>query len=272
MKRKYWLLLIAALAVAYWSYDELVDSFSVRSIHLDTWPTKNYEPPICLYSKELAQPYTYLGKGRQFYVFGSSDGKYVLKFIKCQRIDIPTLLKPFTSDKRFQDRLARIDGIFSSLALASGPFQECTGVLYAQLAKRSGITQEVELIDKLGIHHTISLENVPFVLQKRAVPLLECLEELIAKNDIAEAKVRLNQLIQLFEQDVSLSCYDTDSGIILRNNVGFLPDCAIHIDIGTLTHQPPQHTFERLQPLQGWLQDKKPELADYFSRVLGEGV
>ncbi len=266
MKYRYSLLALALIIGGFWGYEKLVDGFYESAIELHTWPEKCYQEnkPSHHVQEILNQPFTYLGKGRQFFVFESSDKNYVLKFVKCQRIDLPAYLP--ASKERLQQRQDRIEGIFASVDLAAHSFQKTTAVVYCKLFPRDMTEQKITIIDKLGRTHNVALEGVPFVLQKKAKPILTCFEECLALDDNAGAKRRIDQLIDLFQTDRALSCYDKDSGTILRNNVGFLADAAIHIDIGTLSkeHVDISEDKKRLEPLAAWLKERSPELANYL--------
>lgn len=226
MKRLFVIILLAV--AAFWYYGKCVDGFYESSIHLKTWPKERYGQLQCLFSPEevqkvLSQPFTYLGKGRQFFVFASQDGKYVLKFVKCQRIKGP-------------NRQERVDAIFASCALAATELRDNTGVVFVHLNSDSEVKSDVLLIDKIGMKHTIAIDEVPFVLQRRAIPVKE----------VAMTEERLAQLIDLIKRDAAHHVYDKDSGLIERNNVGFLDHRAIHIDIGTLERSEVDHSEEQI--------------------------
>ncbi|MCE5294654.1 MAG: hypothetical protein LLF94_08590, partial [Chlamydiales bacterium] len=110
-----------------WLYEEANDGFYESAIHLHTWPKKKYDALACAYNVEdariaLNQPVHYLGQGRQFFDFESADGKYVLKFLKCQRIDVSSVYKAMWLPKYFREkrkvclkfRQERVDSIFAS--------------------------------------------------------------------------------------------------------------------------------------------------------------
>ena len=283
MKRILWILLFTCflLLLSIWTYEELQDSFYESSIHLSTWPKTKYGPLTCKYSvnetrKILQQPFSYLGKGRQFFVFASNDGEYVLKFVKCQRIDVSSLYKhfpvpSFLDNKRkacLEHKQARIDGIFASCCIAAQDLPENTGVVFAHLNTNNELGINVELKDKLGFGHTIGIDDVPFILQKRALLIFPTLSKLLEHNDKAGLNARFDQLINLIVSDAKAGIYDTDSGTIMRDNVAFLHDSAIHVDIGTFVHQPGTWTkshlkeqLSRLDPLVEWLEVQDPNLA-----------
>ncbi len=282
MKRAIWIvLLVVSLASGgWWFYKKAVDSFCDRSIHLHSWP-KGYDTIFCKYSAEqvrkiIDQPYTYLGKGRQFFVFASADGKYVLKFIKCQRINVSEFIKQvplpgFLDDmrnRRLQERQEKIEGIFSSVALAAGTLAKNTGVLFAHLAQKEDVQKSVVLIDKLGMQHLVKLDDVPFVVQERAVAVLPTFSKLLEARDYRKVHRRFDQLFALIISDAKAGVVDSDSGTIVRDNVAFLSNRAIHVDIGTLYRDENAFTktnlekqFSHLDPLIEWMETKDPKLA-----------
>ncbi|MBS0634162.1 MAG: hypothetical protein JSR37_01705, partial [Verrucomicrobia bacterium] len=141
----------------------------------------------------------------------------------CQRIKGP-------------NRQERVEGIFASCALAATDLRDNTGVVFVHLNSDSEVKSDVLLIDKIGMKHTIAIDEVPFVLQRRAIPVKE----------VAMTPERLAQLIDLIKRDAAHHVYDKDSGLIERNNVGFLDDRAIHIDIGTLERSDVDHSEEQI--------------------------
>ncbi len=283
MKRLF-LLIIALIFVGLWGYEELVESFYERSIHLSSWPKKSYEALSCRVrpdeaQKLLDQPFTYLGKGRQFFVFESDDGKYVLKFIKCQRIDVPQWYKsmplPAFLDSHRQARLAykqeKIEGIFASCAIAACEIPDETGVVFAHLSTKPEVKKKVTLIDKLGIEHSINIDNVPFVIQKRAELVIPTISALIDMKEYEEVYKRFDQLIDLIANDVARGIYDIDSGSLERDNVAFLETRAIHVDIGTFIHKSSiniQEQFDRFATFLVWLKTKDPLLEEVFRKKL----
>lgn len=283
VKSKIWFLLaiVTILGSSFWAYEELVESFYVSAIHLKSWPKTSYEHVSGDYSidkvrKIVDQPFTYLGKGRQFFVFASADGKYVLKFIKCQRVNVSDFYEemplPGFLDRqrkiRLQAKQERTRALFASIALAAEKLSEQTGVVFAHLHTKPLIKKQVTLIDKLGFQHTLELDDVPFVVQYRAVEVMPTFEKLIDAHDYKMVHERFTQLIELIKSDAKAGVVDIDSGTIVRNNVAFLADRAIHVDIGTfqmcddaMSQANLEKQLSRLDPLIEWIATKDPSLA-----------
>lgn len=284
MKKAFFRIIVSALLLSsgIWFYEELVEGFYESAIHLHTWPHANYDTIDSHYNIEkvqtiLDQPFTYLGKGRQFFVFASSDGKYVLKFIKCQRIDFSHLytsvpLPEFLNSKRqkrIDERFQRVTKLFASCKLAAVKLSRNTGVVYAHLSTKPDVKKEITLVDKLGMSHSIVLDNVPFILQKRAQEVMPIFSHALQIKDYTLLNKRFDQLVKLIKSDTAAGVIDIDAGTIARNNVAFLDDSAIHIDIGTFEARDNaqdhlKEQLERLMPLIKWIESKEPSLAQEF--------
>src|SRR5271156_5010255 len=72
-------------------YFRLTGGFTIANISSDfsfqpQWEVRPLlEGEQAEFDKATSQPFYYLGKGCQSYVFASQDGKYVIKFFKYQR-------------------------------------------------------------------------------------------------------------------------------------------------------------------------------------------
>jgi hypothetical protein len=232
--------------------------------------------------KILDQRFRYVGKGRQFFVFESEDGLYVLKLFKCFRANIANLLAslplPESFAKRQQERVHtwsdRLEMQLRSCRIAFLELAPETGLLYAHLGQELDIQRKVQLVDAIGFNHELILDDVPFVLQLKAKPAMSLLKELIEQKRFDALKMRLDQLIDLLMRRAKKGFVDQDPGFLERDNLGFIADAAIHIDVGTFVAGDPeqaeeylQNDFEKLQLLKKLLEDRCPELARYFSRA-----
>ncbi len=280
------LLFILLLLIGIWGYKKLNANFSPENITLKTWP-KVENPPVNdpKYLKILDQSFRYLGKGRQSFVFESEDKKYVLKFIKCQRINVTDFYKEiplprFLDKKRkanLYERQDRVERLFTSMQLAYNPLKELTGTLFLHVTQQP--IEPVELIDKLGFTHTVDLTHVPFALQIKAEKIMPTLKDLYKKGDLKGLEIRLNQIIDLFVKRANLGILDKDSSLLLHDNIGFTETRAIYIDIGTFkrskkatTKKALKRDFKTLKPIERWLRAKNPTLALSFSQKIKEAI
>ncbi len=284
MKRT--LLFILLLLIGIWGYRKLNDNFSIDNITLKIWPKVEKAPKNNPeYLKILDQPFRYLGKGRQSFVFESADNQYVLKFIKCQRVNVTDFYKTmplprFLDKKRkanLYERQDRVQRLFNSMSLAYDPLSKLTGTLYLHITQEP--IEPVELIDKLGFSHHADLTNVPFAIQIKAKKIMPVLKELYKKGDKLGLEKRLDQIIHLFTERAKLGISNRDSSLLEHDNIGFTNDSAIYVDIGTFKRSKKASTpkalkwdFKRLKPLQKWLKSKDKALAESFSQKIQNAI
>jgi hypothetical protein len=277
---KYLVIALVLLGVSWWGYDVAIDNCHTSNFYLTKWPVVTpTEKPDGL-KKILSQPFTYLGKGRQFYVYASSDGKWVLKFMKCQRMNVSLFYEALPMPdyfneariKRLMAKEERVMRIFTSLQLAQNVLSDLTGVYYTHLHSESE-PELVTLRDPLGFESTLDVNKVPFVLQRRAESVFLVLDKLYIENKREALDARLQQLLDLFAELASRNVVDIDDGAFLRGNIGFLQDRAIYIDVGTFVAtndakaRLPRDRL-RLQPVIDWLESKEAMLAKPLSMVV----
>lgn len=227
----------------------------------------------------LQQPFRYLGHGLQFYAFESSDGQYVLKFLRHQRLRpnvvieaLPNIV-PFSYLKEYKEKECekRIGYIFRSLLVAYKDVPEETGLLYVHLNKTKNLYPTVQLSDKAHTSYQVTLDSTEFVLQRKATLVKPTLSQLMQQGKTAEAKGRVEQIFALLKECAKKGVCDTDNQLIRKDNLGFIADRAIYIDTGKLTRKASiktkerfSHDLIRLEPLYEWLKAHYPELAIHF--------
>ncbi|HEY5235184.1 MAG TPA: hypothetical protein VIJ14_03300, partial [Rhabdochlamydiaceae bacterium] len=139
------------------------------------WETASLSPEEKTRIKEiLSQPYSYLDNGVQSFVFASQDGQYVIKFFRHDHLDAPFWLTPSQRAKK-QTQLRKE---FLSYKLAYETLREQTGLVFAHLNKTKDLHQTLDLVDKLGIHHPLPLDDYEFLIQKRASLLYTALNQM----------------------------------------------------------------------------------------------
>lgn len=275
------------LVVAFFGYVRLADDVSIKNFYLIKWPEVSQLPLTPEVQNQaqqiLRQPFHYMGKGRQFYVYESQDSQWVLKFIKCQRVNewyeksaLFAWIKQLRQ-QRNREKFEKTADLFRSMQLAAGPLSDLSGVLCTHLQQKPEFKTEVTITDSLGITHLIAIDDVPFILQKKAQRVFPVLDELYIRGDDEGLERRANQLITLFETLACRGCIDIDDGAIARNNIGFLSDRAVFIDIGTFrTASDVKERFKqdisRLNPVYQWLKKKDPTLAYAFNQKLASAI
>ncbi len=265
-------------------WDQRNDGFELSKIQ-SNWPYR----PECDFgysqsdidraNKILSQPFRYLAHGFQCYVFISEDGNFFLKFFRHQRMRVPQYLyklpqigviSDFIQEKeRFAKK--RIGYICKSFQVATKYAPEETGLLYVHINPSKNLHPQITIYDKLQTKYELQIDEMQFVLQKKALQLKDTLCQLVEEKRMSEAKVRIDQIFALLAGCAKKGVLDTDGALIRKNNMGFLEDRAIYIDSGKLTYKESIKTkarfkkdLQRLRPLEKWLDQKYPELFAYY--------
>lgn len=205
----------------------------------------------------FSQRFYYLASGGQCFVFVSEDDQYVVKFFKHPRKNrMRKLLRDFRSYKIAFEHLAR----------------EC-GLIYLHLNKTSNLHCKAKVVDKLNIEHTIDLDDVEFIVQKRADLVANHLNKLLSQNEMAKAEEAIRSIYELILLRCKKGIYDEDAKI--HRNFGFIGNQAVLLDVGRL-----KYDTRRLDPdvqkedlrnitrrLEATLQTISPELASYLHEL-----
>ena len=202
----------------------------------------------------FSQPLFFLGKGRQSISYETADGRYVLKLFRK------------TSKKRKQKQL---DEYISGGIVASTLVPAETGLITFVCGKQSFNLPTVTVLNERGRIEKICLQDVPFLLQKKAKPLKQTLMKLVAEKKFKEASARLESVFTLLAVCREKGVLDRDGSLIRNGNIGFVDGKAILIDTGKLCQisdrkRQTLHDLNRLKPLQSWLEAACPELLPVF--------
>lgn len=288
MKKLY--VLLALLAIGYGAYfvaraqDRKTDGFYVERIapifpDEPCWDISVTDEQVQAANDALQQPYTYLAHGFQCYAFLSKDGKYVLKFIRQQRLQPPLIFQWLPNifffkgikEEKVQMGKRRANYLFRSLKVAFEDVPDETGLLLVHLNKTKGLYPVVTIYDKAGSKFEVALDDHEFLLQKKALPIKETISQLMQEGKVVEAKARIDQIFALLKTCAHKGIADMDNQLIRKGNLGFLQDKAIYIDTGKITRKESIKTLERfskdlerLKPLHEWLEQNYPELAAHF--------
>lgn len=176
----------------------------------------------------LSQKFTYLSEGRQSYVFQSHDEKYVLKFFKRKYMEIPWYAKLFWLPKEMAEKKALRRKFFeTSYSLAEKFLKEETALLCVHLQKSEGLPK-LFLKDKASRDFSINLNSVPFILQKKGMPLSKMMQDL----DTESIDRLSSEFVSLVKKRAKLGIQDKDHDI--ENNYGYIEGQLFHLDPGRL--------------------------------------
>lgn len=230
----------------------------------------------------LKQPFKYLGKGCQSYVFESEDGKYVIKFLKYQRFRPAEYLKwisfipgiPNYVEKKKAQKREKLDQLLTSWKLVYKELKPETGLIYLHLNETTDLSFPLVLIDKTGFKNEVDPNNLAFLIQAKAEMLCNVLAKQIKESDQEEAKALLHRLIAmlLFEYERGLG----DNDHALMQNSGVLNGQPIHIDVGQFSKEErfkdpavyKSELFSKTYKFRIWLAKKDPELEKSLKEIL----
>ncbi len=227
------------------------------------WETASLSPEEYTQIKEiLDQPYSYLDNGVQSFVFASSDGQYVIKFFRHDHLDGPFWLTPNQKAKK----QAQLHKEFLSYKLAYENLRKQTGLVFLHLNKSKNLHQTLDLVDKIGIHHPIPLDNYEFLIQKRASLLYTALNQMIEENRINDGKETLSKLVELLSHRAKEGISDKDPDLI--TNFGVIGTDPIQIDVGRFSQREPKLDKDEIiritDRLDQYLITRCPELQQHL--------
>ena len=223
------------------------------------WEAPEPDDAICAI---LQEPFTYLDKGAQSYVFLSADQKYVLKLFRFDSCRIPLgqrlvrLARKWAHlrEKHFLPLEVKVPKTFDSCSLSYHLAPDLTGVIWVHLNPRPIKVPFIRVIDRLKVSHRIDPAIYRFVIQKKAKPFLQVLRD--APDPLPYVRSYFSLLSKLSK--LGLANLDPNMG----KNFGFIDGEAVEIDFGnfafnhTLAAQDPEQFSKRLIR---WLKQHRPD-------------
>jgi hypothetical protein len=110
--------------------------------------------------------------------------------------------------------------------------REHTGLIFAKLANDSSFDTKVQLVDRFGWKREIALHSVPFIIQKRAIPMRVLISQLLDSGDVEAAKACFRKITYMYVDEYRKGLRDLDRNFMY--NTGFIGDHPIRIDVGRL--------------------------------------
>lgn len=239
-----------------------------------------YSNPSPAFPKELnpiiSQPFSFFGKGRQSYVFASKDGTVVLKFFNRSYIEMPwyARLSPISWQKKEETkRSLRKIFYFRSYLVAEQLFKNETGLLYVHLGPSTDLPPVV-LTDRASRLFSVDLNQIPFVLQKRAEPLFSALQKFSKEKREKALTGIIEDLFLLIEKRIAFGISDKDHDF--EHNFAYLDGKLIQIDPGRLLEgvdftnpEVKRHEWwAGTHRLRKWLEKEHPPLVPVFDSRL----
>src|SRR5579862_699706 len=263
-------------------------SFSIRFLYSCMPNRPEWNLPILTSEQDrelntiLSQEFTYFAKGTHCYAFMSQDRKYIIKFHRYpshMRI-FPWLNHPFAyifDKKRMRTKeynLKRYDYFMSNYKSSFENLREETGVFLLHINRTDHLKKMVTLVDKTANRYRVSLDDVTFILQKRADLIYPTLEQFLARKEKHKAEEAISHILNLIVQSCQKGYVNKDP--VLKRNYGLLEHCAMYIDIGDLMQsneiKRPEnyipHVKEVTADLRAWIAQNHPELMDHYDKFI----
>jgi hypothetical protein len=227
----------------------------------------------------FSQTFTYSREGDQFYVFASQKGEYLLTFFKMRKLTPKYWLNYIPFPWLEQQRLNKIghrerarQELFGSFKLAFEEFPHQTGLLVVHLFGTNWFKTKVHLIDQEGSSHWVSLDRIPFILQKKPMPLSQYISSLVEQEKNKEAVSALLLILDLVKDRCQRGLADQDS--FLESDYGYIGNQPVFTDVGQLVPDDSLKTslstlrevFKVSQKITTWLEVNHPELVKEFQK------
>lgn len=225
----------------------------------------------------FSQKFYYLGSGSQSYAFMSEDQQYVIKFFKMKGLTPKYWLNyiplPWLEKYRFQKiqmRERKRKEFFDSCEALYHGFKEETGLVFIHLRKTAYPHDVSHFIDKMGKSHHISLNDVPFVVQRKASMIYDYANELIDQGKEESALDSLVSVLELVKRRCRKGYFDRDSGV--SNNYGFIEGRPVEIDLGrvykddTILDSVDQlsEVLRVSRKIEAWIRANHPQLLPFY--------
>jgi len=263
--------------------------FSLDKIHSSHRYSHEWDLPALSAEEEavlhqiLGQKFTYYSKGSQSYVFLSEDKKYILKFLKQQKLRpsswlayIPIPLNPYYQEYLFKHK--KCVATFAACKTAFLELKKEAGLIYVHLNNTHDLNKKVVIFDKNAERHVVEIDKTCFYVQKRAQLIYSRISELMHAGDEVGAKNIISSVFTLIHDLGNKGVVDNDP--ILRKNFGLIDDVAVQIDIGRLRIDPicrqnlsyKNDIASITHNFRLWLEQNYPELTTHFDLCLQSSI
>lgn len=218
----------------------------------------------------LAQPFQYLGKGRQCFVFESKDGQYVLKFFNQRYLRMPWY--GWLIGKQEKAKREKRQFFFEhSYDIAFREFGE--EILFLHMGQSEEMPT-VTIRDKARRKRVLDLNRIPFVLQRKGKPFYQGLQAAFESEGMDGLKREIDAFIAQIDSRISKHIADAD--VDVENNWGYVGSHLFHLDPGRLYIDPTLENSDRRRKewdtatyrLRKWLKIHYPEAAIYLTNQL----
>ena len=274
------ILLVFLIAFFYVNCIKRTKGFCYAKIHSkhDYDPKWDFGPPNDDQEKLLErigrESFTLLGSGKECYAFVSEDGEIIVKFFKQKHMKTNYLLNYLPLSKGVKSihfetvnkHHAKRKALYQSCQIAYEQLPSLTGVEYLHLTKTKYLKQTIHLKTKKGKKLTLKLDDMEFLVQKRATPIFE---EINAHPEDGEKII--TSIIDLIKTRRERGIGDSD--INCERNLGIYQGKAFQIDIGefypTYSGLPTQEElYQATLDLRFFLENNHPHLISSLDQAI----
>lgn len=194
------------------------------------------EQDISKARKIFEQNFIYLGRGRQYFVFESIDGKYVIKLLNHCNFSYPSILKNLSFIKPIDKIVKRKEGkyplTFSSMKLSFEKLKHDSRLIYINLNKSKKLHKTINITNKSNVTFKIDLDKTIFILQKKVSPFFTSLEKIYENEKEKGLEEAIDEYLHFIASRCSKNIADDDPTI--QDNMGFKNHIPVLIDTGRL--------------------------------------
>jgi len=234
--KKLFLKIILCLIIIFFSqkfYYFLSDGFRIDKIYMNPKFEAGQASRFGEMDRVFNQPYKYLSKGCQTYVFESNDGNFVIKFVRYHRYQIPLWLKvvdiknyatkrAFYKDKLLKDSL-------NSYQIASNFLKDETAIIYVHLNKTNFINKKLTIKDRFHRKYKLNLDDFGFIVQRK----VDTFQKVLKRSQHNEEKLKvLTSSFLHTTRDIYLKGFINDDYNCIKNS-GYIDNKVIHADLGS---------------------------------------
>lgn len=247
-------------------FKRFTKGFKLAKTHLGIPYNPNWERESILSNEELVQlleqPFSYLGKGSQCYVFESSDRQFVIKLFRFDQRGFPLLKRTKRNGRSLEKKIER----FSTASLLAFDYaREETGLIYLHLNLTQIRLPLLNAKGPLGQNLKLPLDRFHFAVQRRVDPFRRSLLYASYCQNKEEMRARIDSFVRLLERRTEKGIANSDPN--LSRNFGFLGKRAVELDFGNYMRLSGSRIGEikrYTNRLRSWLSKNAPEWVSYL--------
>jgi hypothetical protein len=188
-------------------------------------------------------------------------------------LQLPFHLQPLKVKKMLEKKIA-LTKTFRSYKIAYEELKQETGIVFLHLNKSDTLKHKLTILDNLSIAHQLDLDQMEFLVQKRADLFFPHFESTIQEKGLDGAKQIISDLVHFLTRRNQKGIFDKDPDI--ETNFAFLNDQIVQIDVGRFSLDPqrrnPDIYHEEIIRITDhfnlWLKQNYPSLSTHLEQEI----